>query len=114
VPEAVSQGDGGMADLARRVQDPIEVDVIVGDGDVLEVGDFALEVIATPGHCEGHVVFHEREMRWLFSGDHLLTDITPVPLLSFPKTSGEPRPNSHARIKLSLERVEGLAAITAT
>jgi glyoxylase-like metal-dependent hydrolase (beta-lactamase superfamily II) len=108
VPEAVSRGDGGMAELARRVQDPIEVDVIVGDGDLLEVGDFALEVIATPGHCEGHVVFYEREMRWLFSGDHLLTDITPVPLLSFPKTTGDPRPRSLVRFMRSLERVEGL------
>ena len=106
-PDAM-HGDGGIADFARRLSDPIEVDGILADGDRIPFGDVTLEVIATPGHCEGHIVFYDRERRLLFSGDHLLTDISPVPLLSIPKQAGEPRPRSLIRFLQSLERVEGL------
>jgi glyoxylase-like metal-dependent hydrolase (beta-lactamase superfamily II) len=108
VPEETLAGDGGMSDMARRLQDPIDVDVILAEGDRVEIGDFTLEVIETPGHCEGHIVFYERDTKTLFSGDHLLTDISPVPLLSFPKQAGEPRPKSLVRFMASLEKVEAL------
>lgn len=37
----------------------------------------SLEVIPTPGHTRGHVVFADREAGVLFSGDHVLPHITP-------------------------------------
>lgn len=113
VPEDVARNDGGMAALSRVLQEPVEVGVVLAGGDRVEVGDFVFEVIETPGHCEGHIVFYERDTRTLFSGDHLLPDISPVPLLAFPKTDDEPRPRSLVRFLRSLERVEALdCAIT--
>jgi len=97
-----------MAALARKIQDPIEVDFVLDDGDRLEIGDLRLEVIHTPGHCDGHIVFHEPDLRILFSGDHLLTDISPVPLLVFPESADQPRPKSLVRFMQSLARVEPL------
>lgn len=41
------------------------------EGDVAKVGPWAFEVIATPGHTKGHVVFFEPHERWLFAGDTL-------------------------------------------
>lgn len=41
-----------------------------------EVGR-TLEVVETPGHTQGHVVFHDLENRLLFAGDHVLPQITP-------------------------------------
>jgi glyoxylase-like metal-dependent hydrolase (beta-lactamase superfamily II) len=108
VPPDVAQNDGGKGDLSRQLQDPMEVDVVLGEGDRLEIGDWTLEVLDTPGHCEGHIVFYERDTCVLFSGDHLLTDISPVPLLAFPKREGEPRPKSLARFMQSLKKVEAL------
>jgi glyoxylase-like metal-dependent hydrolase (beta-lactamase superfamily II) len=108
VPEAIARLDGGMAELARRLQDPVEVDVLLEDGDTVRAGDLVLEVIATPGHCDGHVVYYERSLRILFSGDHLLTDISPVPLLVLPEGLDEPRPKSLVRFMESLKRVEKL------
>jgi glyoxylase-like metal-dependent hydrolase (beta-lactamase superfamily II) len=46
-------------------------------GDRLDVGDYRLEVLHTPGHTAGHVCLYERDKRILFSGDHVLGDITP-------------------------------------
>ncbi len=43
----------------------------LGDGDVVEVGELRFEVLATPGHTPGHVVFYERTHGVLFSGDLL-------------------------------------------
>jgi glyoxylase-like metal-dependent hydrolase (beta-lactamase superfamily II) len=48
------------------------------DGDdVVEVGSRALDVVATPGHTRGHVVFADRAAGLLFAGDHVLPTITP-------------------------------------
>ncbi|HEX8095788.1 MBL fold metallo-hydrolase [Jatrophihabitans sp.] len=47
-----------------------------GGGEVL-AGDRCLQVIATPGHTQGHVVFHDAEAGLLFAGDHVLPQITP-------------------------------------
>jgi glyoxylase-like metal-dependent hydrolase (beta-lactamase superfamily II) len=47
------------------------------DGQRVRHGDRALTVVATPGHTQGHVVFHDVESRLLFAGDHVLSTITP-------------------------------------
>ena len=36
-----------------------------------------VEVVETPGHTQGHVVFHDVENGLLFAGDHVLPTITP-------------------------------------
>ena len=52
-------------------------DRLVDAGDVVELVDRALEVHWTPGHTRGHVVFHDRDNKLLFAGDHVLPHITP-------------------------------------
>jgi len=47
------------------------------EGDVIEVGDYALTVVDTPGHSQGHICLYERAKRFFISGDHILKDITP-------------------------------------
>lgn len=47
------------------------------DGEVLELGDCKLKCVETPGHTRGHVCFHDQNKGVLFSGDHVLSDITP-------------------------------------
>jgi glyoxylase-like metal-dependent hydrolase (beta-lactamase superfamily II) len=47
------------------------------DGDEVRHGGRNLQVVATPGHTRGHVVFHATESLLLFAGDHVLATITP-------------------------------------
>lgn len=47
------------------------------DGDNISVGDYTLTCIATPGHSRGHMCLYDANKKELFSGDHLLRDITP-------------------------------------
>lgn len=35
----------------------------------IETGKYRFDVIASPGHHRDHVVFHEKNMGWLFTGD---------------------------------------------
>lgn len=46
-------------------------------GDRIQLRSGELEVISTPGHTRGHVVFHHADSQLLFSGDHILPHITP-------------------------------------
>jgi len=74
----------GAEELVDRVsppQDPPgtweEPDVWLGAGEVVTVGSRTLDVVATPGHTRGHVVFVDSERDLLFAGDHVLPSITP-------------------------------------
>lgn len=52
-------------------------DEVLYGGEMLDVGDFHLEVIWTPGHAPGHVCLYEPSKKLLFAGDHILPTITP-------------------------------------
>src|SRR5690606_29195643 len=58
----------GPRDEASKISD---LDELVGDGDVLTLGETRFDVIATPGHTLGHVVFHDAVGGHLFSADAL-------------------------------------------
>ena len=51
--------------------------VPIQEGDVLEVGEYRLETILVPGHTPGNAVFWCEKQGILFSGDHVLFDISP-------------------------------------
>lgn len=51
--------------------------VYLEDGDPLNYGGCLLRCILTPGHTPGHLCLFAPEQGWLFSGDHVLFDITP-------------------------------------
>jgi glyoxylase-like metal-dependent hydrolase (beta-lactamase superfamily II) len=45
---------------------------LIAEGDILEFGPYKIEVIATPGHTPGGVVFVLREQETIFTGDTLM------------------------------------------
>ncbi len=64
-------------DRAREAFDYEDPDDWLADGVELPLSTRTLRVIATPGHTQGHVVFHDPEHDTLFAGDHVLPHITP-------------------------------------
>lgn len=48
-----------------------DLDVAIGEGDRIEWGRHAIEVLAVPGHTQGHVAFWLDETHILFCGDTL-------------------------------------------
>jgi glyoxylase-like metal-dependent hydrolase (beta-lactamase superfamily II) len=61
----------------REVTYPFRADAFLQDGDVFNLGDKTLRVVATPGHSRGHCSFFIPEDAMLIAGDHLLAHITP-------------------------------------
>jgi len=47
------------------------------DGDEIEIGDFRLKCLETPGHSPSHMCLYDEDRKVFFSGDHVLIDITP-------------------------------------
>jgi glyoxylase-like metal-dependent hydrolase (beta-lactamase superfamily II) len=47
------------------------------DGEIINANGRSLEVVETPGHTRGHVVFYDTAASVLFAGDHVLPTITP-------------------------------------
>lgn len=51
--------------------------IIIEDGYSLDIGEYHFRAFSTPGHTRGHLCLYESNKKLLFSGDHLLIDITP-------------------------------------
>lgn len=47
------------------------------DGEILEAGGYRIECLLMPGHTPGQMCYWLEEQRVLFTGDHVLFDITP-------------------------------------
>ena len=77
-------GAGELADVIEKAVaghsiDPRDwepPDTWLVDEDV-DLGERRLQVVPTPGHTAGHVVFHDLDGGLLFAGDHVLPTITP-------------------------------------
>jgi len=49
----------------------------IKDGQLLHYGGRTLESILVPGHTPGNMVFYDRENKVMFTGDHILFNISP-------------------------------------
>ena len=52
-------------------------DAWLTDGQDVRLDGRTMQVLATPGHTRGHVVFRDEPANLLFAGDHVLPHITP-------------------------------------
>lgn len=52
-------------------------DKILVDKEEINIGTNKLKIIWTPGHAVGHICVFDTDRRYLFSGDHILSEITP-------------------------------------
>ncbi len=73
-----------LIDVLRRYRkqfDAITPGYLLADGDRLEFQDGGLEVLHTPGHAQGHICLRDGDA--LVSGDLLLEEISPNPVIEF-------------------------------
>lgn len=95
----------------RPNNDPAEWELpdewLQGD-EVLAVNGRSLEVVSTPGHTRGHVVFYDTPGSLLFAGDHVLPTITPS--IGF-EPAGTPNPLGAFLDSLALVRARSDAML---
>jgi glyoxylase-like metal-dependent hydrolase (beta-lactamase superfamily II) len=63
--------------LWAKIRKDEKPDRLLHDGDEIEFPSNKLEMIWTPGHSIGHMCVFDQKNRYLFSGDHILSRITP-------------------------------------
>ena len=68
---------GPEKDSAKRLVFDAEKYVGLADGQALDVGPCTLQMIPVPGHTPGNTMFYIPEKKVMFTGDHILFDITP-------------------------------------
>lgn len=56
------------------VADEFHIDLFLNEGTTINLGNYELQVIATPGHCSGAICFYEPNHRLLFSGDVVMAN----------------------------------------
>jgi len=95
----------------KNVAEPVPVDTVVDDGDVIRGDPFDLEVVHTPGHCIDHICLYLEGLRLLFTGDMLLNSITPNPDV-YPPWHSEQRSGLPDYVR-SLHKIRGLDIETA-
>ena len=91
VPEATGRSLVAVADaMLERLVGWADPSIVMGvrDGDLLAAGGRQFVCVVSPGHAEGHLSLWDPAARVLFSGDHLLGRIIPVPSLEHGDEAG--------------------------
>ncbi len=96
-PQMSALRESGAEELARTIEaEDVRVDPAEGwempdewlEAGEMDIGNRQLQILTTPGHTQGHVVFADLERQLLFAGDHVLPHITPsIGLEAFPGES---------------------------
>lgn len=77
MPQEVRRQMGQAISSGSHFGNRFKPDWVISGGEHLQLGEFALEFIWTPGHSPGNLVIYESSQRLLFSGDHVLPNTTP-------------------------------------
>ncbi|RJR49154.1 MAG: MBL fold metallo-hydrolase [Desulfobacteraceae bacterium] len=65
----------------KEFADPLDNASSLKGGEEFRGGDYQLKIIHTPGHTPGSCCIYEEKTRILFSGDSIIKNITPNPLV---------------------------------
>jgi glyoxylase-like metal-dependent hydrolase (beta-lactamase superfamily II) len=107
-PEALVNGAIQYIESAQNMADPLEEAFFLNDGDSISFKSMTWKTLLCPGHSPGLICFHWPEKKILFTGDHLLKEITPNPVLNVPEYKLPFRYPSLKDYLTSLEEVEKL------
>lgn len=87
---------------------PLEDVIEISDGLTFVFDNAEIQAILTPGHAIGHLCFYERSTGLLFSGDTILGNITPNPVLEPNYDELYSRDQSLVKYADSLKRLKDL------
>jgi len=82
------------------------VDNYIKNDDTIKLGDYKGRIIETPGHTRGSVCIHLETENILFSGDHILSHITPIALPMIDTQNWLPIRKSQDEFYQSLQIIE--------
>ena len=108
VPEALVNEALCYIESTQKMADPLEEAYFLNDGDAVLFESMAWKTIHCPGHSPGLICFYWPEKKILFSGDHLLGEITPNPILTVSEYGPPFQYPSLKQYLASLEKIKRL------
>ncbi|MGD0915773.1 MAG: MBL fold metallo-hydrolase [Thermodesulfobacteriota bacterium] len=108
VPEAFANEAVYYIESAQKMADSLDEAFLLNDGDAILFDSMRWRTIHCPGHSPGLVCFYWQEKKLLFTGDHLLKEITPNPILDISEGKSPFHYPSLKEYLTSLEKVERL------
>lgn len=108
IPEQMVEEALRYIESAQSLADPLDEAFFLNDGDSIPFRSMAWKAIHCPGHSPGLLCYHWPDERILFSGDHLLKEITPNPILNVPEPRLPFRYPSLKQYLASLEKIEAM------
>jgi len=108
VPEGLVNEAIRYIESAQSMGEPLEEAFFLEDGDPIPFKSMNWKTIHCPGHAPGLICFHWPEKKILFTGDHILKEITPNPVIN---VQGNKPPFRYPSLKeylTSLEKIEEL------
>jgi glyoxylase-like metal-dependent hydrolase (beta-lactamase superfamily II) len=108
IPEHWVQEAVRFIESAATLADPLEEVFFLEEGEAIPFESMAWRTLHCPGHSPGLLCFYWPEKNILFSGDHLLKEITPNPVLNVEGNRHPFRYPSLIQYLRSLEKVRQL------
>jgi len=81
--------------LPNSYRADLEVDEKLQEGDRIDLGNGSIKCVAVEGHAKGSMCFKLDEENMVFTGDFILPDITPNPMLMLPEEGSQPPSSLH-------------------
>jgi glyoxylase-like metal-dependent hydrolase (beta-lactamase superfamily II) len=107
-PEDSVEETRGYMEWAQQWGEPLGDVHFIDEGDEIPFKTMTLRPIHCPGHSPGLLCFYLGERGILFSGDHLLKEISPNPLINPSREKGEPPNTSLKHYLNSIRKIDGL------
>ncbi len=108
VPEILTNEAIRFIESAQKMADPLEEAFFLDEGDSISFGSMIWKTVHCPGHSPGLICFYWPEKKILFTGDHLLKEITPNPILNVPECGPPFKYPGLQQYLASLEKIERL------
>jgi glyoxylase-like metal-dependent hydrolase (beta-lactamase superfamily II) len=108
IPDAMANQAIRFIQSAQKMADPLEEAFFLEEGSSLPFSSMTWKTIHCPGHSPGLICFYWPEKKAMFTGDHLLKEITPNPVLNVPDRKKPLRYPSLKEYLTSLEKIDKL------
>lgn len=97
-----------MKSAIQLLADPLDDVCFISEGDKICFKNMVFRSILCPGHSPGLLCFYLEEGRILISGDHILNEISPNPIIDLSQEGPGPRSTSLKEYLDSIKKIENL------
>ena len=91
-----------------QMADNCAVDMVINDGDEIDIGKYRAKIIGTPGHTKGSICIFLEKGKVLFCGDTIIEHITPNAFIMLDEKEKLPVRSSQSEFYESLVKIRNL------